>query len=539
MSDLKRKSTVFAPGSTTKPAKKRELSSAPTKPTLSEEFVRNSSDDETARTSVKAKKTAVKSAEEPAGSNVSKRAREKAFRETERFAENLMSLPQDERNYAELISISSMSGSSASEDSDSKEEEESPARSGSDADQANARDEGTESPTTSGISERSKSGSEPEREESEAPPKPVRIASSSASQEQRPPYDPPTGFTAATIKASSNIKDLFAKENLEGKQIWHIKVPASVPINSIKEIPIQKVVSGESILSYKDADYGLVTEADVDGDEKVLLIPSTGKFSYETASAKIARTLNLQQIVKLPSLSDRPTNAGNPAARVPKTHVKNIRQQPEGLRMRYRPFGDESSPEGSDTAPKFKVPPVLTPISSSQKNRSSERGDSTSPAKEKSKHNPSTKPMHNSNLATEDQRDDRVPVEPAHEKAMRRADKKRRREGKEQRRSSAPKNLGGEEVAEDRKMLQATEERHEPNILSPGQSRSEISRKQLRDRLSNGPFKAWDEAMAQKRNEASATASNAVDDSHQERAEKEKVKTKRKKRKSEATEEEV
>lgn len=49
------------------------------------------------------------------------------------------------------------------------------------------------------------------------------------------------------------------------------------------------------------------------------------------------------------------------ATRTPKSHVKKIRQQPKGLQMRYRPFGDDPSSDETDSAPRFKIPPVILP----------------------------------------------------------------------------------------------------------------------------------------------------------------------------------
>ncbi|KAL8816081.1 MAG: hypothetical protein Q9223_004860 [Gallowayella weberi] len=176
------------------------------------------------------------------------------------------------------------------------------------------------------------------------------------------PYKAPPGFESAIIAPTSvrYLQKIFSHEYLRGKQIWHITAPANAPISSIKEVPIQKVAEGGSILSYEGGDYGLVTEADVDYDEKVLLVPSAEDNDYRPTRGHIEKTLHLQQIVKLPASSYQDGASASGATNISKSHVKAVRQQPEGLRMRYRPFGDESSSEDIDEAPQFKLPPRIS-----------------------------------------------------------------------------------------------------------------------------------------------------------------------------------
>lgn len=64
-----------------------------------------------------------------------------------------------------------------------------------------------------------------------------------------------------------------------------------------------------------------------------------------------------------------------------KSHVKMIRRQPQGLRMRYQPFGDQSPDEDTDEAPRFKLPPMLAPDRSPRTHELS--GDSHSPSRSK------------------------------------------------------------------------------------------------------------------------------------------------------------
>ncbi|KAI4126557.1 MAG: hypothetical protein LQ338_003675 [Usnochroma carphineum] len=490
MSGLKRKSTDSPSSSVSKPAKKLKVSAAPAKAPLSQELVIDSSDDETVQNSRNAKKAASKSAERRDIGDVAKPSKTPA--PTSKAAKPHLH-PSKKRKHGNSVSISPASGSSTSEESES--ERDAQANSGSKAERpiasvSNTSGEETDSPTESGRSDESRSDSD----EDESGLGAKEIVSSPAPQEPPPPYDPPPGFKAVTITPSTKIQDLFSDVNLRGKQIWHITAPKSVPISSIKEVSIEKVSTGGSIMSHDGADYGLVTEADDDGVEKVLLVPSPGDNIYKKATARIGKTLHLQEIVKLPSMSDQLGGPVNASTAVPKTHVKTVRQQPEGLRMRYRPFGDDSSSDDADPTSRFSIPPVLTPDLSAKRPRSPKIGDRVPPAKEKREH------QHDA-LDDESRTPNAQRKETAVEKAKRRAEKRRRRE----QRSSLSKNH--KEVDQVREMSMDHEDSVTPEKVK---------------------------AKKKKENQV-AGIPGAVNNSQGDRAEPEKIKTKRKKRKSEVT----
>ena len=190
------------------------------------------------------------------------------------------------------------------------------------------------------------------------------------------------GFGAATIPqiSSGNLQRSFGKHGLQGKQIWYITAPPSVPLGSIKEVSVRQVAEGSSILSYKGAEYGLMPEADNGHTEKLLLVPSPEDNHYRLAGAHIEKTLHLQQLVKGPASTHRECVSTNGATKAPKTHVKIVRQQPEGLRMRYQPFGDQSSSDDTDKASKFKRPPIVSAAHSPRaKRRSADKCKPSSP----------------------------------------------------------------------------------------------------------------------------------------------------------------
>ncbi|KAL8658058.1 MAG: hypothetical protein Q9226_001319 [Calogaya cf. arnoldii] len=178
------------------------------------------------------------------------------------------------------------------------------------------------------------------------------------------PYKPPAGFRAATISQTSsrNLQNSFNKEALHGKQVWYITAPASVPVGLIEEVSKREVAEGGSILSYKNAEYGLIAEPDTKHEGKLLLVPSPEHNDYRPLGVRIEKSLHLQQLVKRPDSTQRNGAMSHGGTTAPKTHVKAVRQQPEGLRMRYQPFGERypSEDEDTDEAPRFKLPPMVS-----------------------------------------------------------------------------------------------------------------------------------------------------------------------------------
>ncbi|KAL9628163.1 MAG: hypothetical protein Q9204_006070, partial [Flavoplaca sp. TL-2023a] len=181
-----------------------------------------------------------------------------------------------------------------------------------------------------------------------------RVTTSSSTPVPAAPYKPPADFKAATVTPQHALD----KESLQGKQIWYITAPASVPLSLIKDVSIRNVTARTSILSYKTAEYGLIEQPNGEKGEKLLLIPSTENIGYRPLGTHIEKTFHLQQLVELPASAQRNRVAANGAITARKTHVKMVRQQPEGLRMRYHPFGEEPSSEDTDEAPRFRLPPM-------------------------------------------------------------------------------------------------------------------------------------------------------------------------------------
>ena len=94
--------------------------------------------------------------------------------------------------------------------------------------------------------------------------------------------------------------------------------------------------------------------------KKALLLPSAETNEYRPVEVEIARTLQLQQL--RPKGLNGLSATLNTALPERRRYEKAPPQQPDGLRMRYQPFGvteyssDESQPEKQTHVPKFRRP---------------------------------------------------------------------------------------------------------------------------------------------------------------------------------------
>ena len=197
-------------------------------------------------------------------------------------------------------------------------------------------------------------------------------------QPELKPYKPPPGYEVQSSSASSKLASLCSSQTLAGKQIWYITAPASIPLDKINEMNPETVANGKAVLSYKDTDYGFTLgENDAQFRER-LLIPNSKDNTYHSANSGISRSMHLRQLVCLPQslVGEAVTsNGGYQSGNAPKVYTKAVRQQPEGLRMRYKPFGDSDptscveSEADVTQRPQFRVPHVPETGQSSQKKR--------------------------------------------------------------------------------------------------------------------------------------------------------------------------
>lgn len=145
------------------------------------------------------------------------------------------------------------------------------------------------------------------------------------------------------------MPNLFSPTNLASKQIWHVILPAAIPISAIKDIPMDKILRGGPALAYNGSEFGFLSNAETMQNRKHVLFPDSEHNDYRAAPKAITRSLRLQQILNLPSLGKAAKdNASGPNAQ---RHVRGVvHEQPSGLKMRYVPFGDESGTHGLGTS---------------------------------------------------------------------------------------------------------------------------------------------------------------------------------------------
>ena len=198
------------------------------------------------------------------------------------------------------------------------------------------------------------------------------------------PFEPPPEFKSAIVSLhpSSKISEIFTASNLTGKQIWHITAPVSVPIESVKEVSPQNLQNGAPVLSHKGSEYGLALDSNIEhANNHALLVPHTQKNEYRISTVPITKTFHLQQRVELPNRAHEPPS---PLISRPLTHVKAPRQQPQGLKMRYRPFGASEDSEPDEDAmpaqiPRFRKPEVKDNALTQKRKQSSLENGQPSP----------------------------------------------------------------------------------------------------------------------------------------------------------------
>ncbi|KIW89474.1 uncharacterized protein Z519_09630 [Cladophialophora bantiana CBS 173.52] len=201
------------------------------------------------------------------------------------------------------------------------------------------------------------------------------------------PFKPPKGYEPLTWSASDFASDMDLFGDLSNKQIWHISVPESVSIDSIKELDIEAVLRGRPILSRNGVDYGMHA---LPSKDNVILLPRGSDAKYKQCARKIERSFSMREVSKSQSVGDTPavftaTQTGAP---------KQIRKQPEGLKMRYMPYGvsptQEDRPDDVEMRDTLQVPPDFDDEASSppaqsrkarQKQTNGEAGNEKSPEK--------------------------------------------------------------------------------------------------------------------------------------------------------------
>ncbi|KAI8947489.1 DNA-directed RNA polymerase I subunit RPA34.5-domain-containing protein [Xylaria longipes] len=153
---------------------------------------------------------------------------------------------------------------------------------------------------------------------------------------------------ASSDNPGKEVADFFSNANLEGKQVWYFTAPASLPITVLKdmEIDLSKATNGGPLLTHNGDNYGLDLESYATNTQIQLLIPSSGGDKYTSLNHGIDSTVHLRRMAKFGPGGEVHATATDNYVPAPRP----IREQPEGLRVRYTPIG-VPTPTVSSTAP--------------------------------------------------------------------------------------------------------------------------------------------------------------------------------------------
>jgi DNA-directed RNA polymerase I subunit RPA34.5 len=69
---------------------------------------------------------------------------------------------------------------------------------------------------------------------------------------------------------------------LEGKQIWYITAPASVPLSSIEQVSLRDIEKNKKVLSHMGNDYGFIQDAAEVKTYSKIMTPNSSDDGYRT-----------------------------------------------------------------------------------------------------------------------------------------------------------------------------------------------------------------------------------------------------------------
>jgi hypothetical protein len=168
-------------------------------------------------------------------------------------------------------------------------------------------------------------------------------------------FVPPADFQPLILSASD-----FASEaprmlsNLDGKQIWHIVAPSWVNVQNIEQFDIASALKGEPIFSDGSISYTMQPYPELNTS---ILVSSSRDAVYKKVSSQVEQAYQLQIVQKADSsiLNSQPSRvshqSGLPFIAKTAGESKMLRQQPEGLKSRYTPFGVNKNREHSVSKP--------------------------------------------------------------------------------------------------------------------------------------------------------------------------------------------
>lgn len=188
------------------------------------------------------------------------------------------------------------------------------------------------------------------------------------------PFRPPQGFTKYRNRSelADDIVDAFA--TVDGKQIFHIVAPSSLPLSTIEQIDFSTVKTGAPVVEYRGKAYGL-SESKSSSKGEVLLFPfqsKDGNFTKVSTPIKWTYAFGQQSAEKDLRLLSYINGTWKTDESLPQSD-KARSQSAHRLKYRYTPFGVPTTPPATDSdsgenRPVFKAPAHRTsPLGTSRR----------------------------------------------------------------------------------------------------------------------------------------------------------------------------
>lgn len=222
-------------------------------------------------------------------------------------------------------------------------------------------------------------------------------------------YKPPKGFAQLFVPTEYSLQEHLSSASLVGKELWHIVAPAEFPISAITGATLLREISGSStgtrvdetgpIATVKNVKYRFL-EDPTPSDSQRAYTPKPGAPAFSRVRTRIAKTIRIQQTSRNTTTSQ---DAESPDAET--TQPKRGRPapvQPQGLKMRYFPFGVASVDHLSRSKPSTRpvLPDHLPESTQPEKRKSADLEDDAEEAASPKKNKHKRQKSHHHQLPT-------------------------------------------------------------------------------------------------------------------------------------------
>ncbi|PSK57287.1 hypothetical protein B9Z65_429 [Elsinoe australis] len=201
---------------------------------------------------------------------------------------------------------------------------------------------GHDEDASSTVSSSSEEESDEDQGATDAPKTtPKKPTTTSSRPLEAPKFTPPPGYTKITTFDNGALLD---PSDLTSKELWHITLPASVPITQLTSIPLSALQSATPVLTHAGIPYILYSAPGPTASStgKALLLPSPTSKTFKIHPQPITKTLHLKPQISLPNLHPNqadPATGSQAAAVTTFQSIDKTRPQVRRLKMRCLPPG--------------------------------------------------------------------------------------------------------------------------------------------------------------------------------------------------------